>query len=97
MCRVLFPDVVLGAGYVPEELGAEVTPDGELVEAEVVDDDLMPMAEGKHAVLDAMGGNVDQAKHFWVNTFGTTAPTRSAITEALEGLTSSSPAVDDET
>ena len=97
LCRVLFPDVVLGAGYVPEELGADVTARGELVEAEVVDDDLMPVAEAKHAVLDAMGGDVDQAGHFWVSTFGTTAPTRSAITEALEGLTSSSPATGDET
>jgi len=92
LCRVLFPDVVLGAGYVPEELGAEVTPDGELVEAEVVDEDFIPIAEAKHAVLDAVGGDVDQAKDVWADSFGDGAPTRSAITNLLEGLTSSTPA-----
>ena len=92
LCRVLFPDVVLGAGYVPEELGAEVTPDGELVEAEVVDDDLIPIAEAKHAVLDAVGGNVDQAKDIWADTFGDGTPTRSAIATLLEGVTSPAPA-----
>ena len=33
LCRVLFPDVVLGAGYVPEELGVEDTNnEGEIIE-----------------------------------------------------------------
>lgn len=35
LCRVLFPDVVLGAGYVPEELGVEDTNhEGEIIEVE---------------------------------------------------------------
>ena len=91
LCRVLFPDVVLGAGYVPEELGADVTGDGELVEAEVVDDDLVPVAEAKHAVLDAVGGDVEQAKAAWADSFGDAIPTRSAIAEVLEELTSPPP------
>jgi len=91
LCRVLFPDVVLGAGYVPEELGADVTAQGELVEAEVVDDDLIPVAEAKHAVLDAVGGNVDQAKDIWADTFGDNIPSRAAIAKVLEGLSSATP------
>ena len=92
LCRVLFPDVVLGAGYVPEELGADVTAEGELVEAEVVDADLVPIAEAKHAVLDAVGGNVEQAKDVWADTFGDNMPTRSAVAGVLEGLSSATPA-----
>ena len=91
LCRVLFPDVVLGAGYVPEELGAEVTEQGEVIDAEIVDDDYMPMNEAKHTVLEAVGGDVEQAKDFWINTFGDTQPTRTAVIEALERLSSPTP------
>jgi len=91
LCRVLFPDVVLGAGYVPEELGAEVTEQGNVIEAEIVDDDYMPMNEAKHTVLEAVGGDVEQAKDFWINTFGDTQPTRTSVTEALERLSSNPP------
>ena len=35
LCRMLFPDVVLGAGYTPEELGASVSHDGDVIEATV--------------------------------------------------------------
>jgi hypothetical protein len=34
LCRMLFPDVIAGASYVPEELGAEVTEDGTPVNAQ---------------------------------------------------------------
>lgn len=39
LCRVLFPDVVLGAGYVPEELGVEDTDqNGEIIEIDFMKD-----------------------------------------------------------
>jgi len=43
LCRVLFPDVVLGAGYVPEELGIEDT-DGE---GEIIEIDSLPLDQGE--------------------------------------------------
>ena len=91
LCRVLFPDVVLGAGYVPEELGAEVTATGEVIEIEPVDPDLMPVAEAKHAVLEAVGGNKDLARAHWDEMGGDEPPTRTAIAEVVEGLTSATP------
>ena len=91
LCRVLFPDVVLGAGYVPEELGADVTAEGELIEAEVVGDDLMSVAAAKRAVLEAVGGDVEQAKAAWANSFGDVVPSRTAVAEVVEALSSGPP------
>ncbi len=39
LCRVLFPDVVLGAGYVPEEFGADVNEHGDPVGSAFSTDD----------------------------------------------------------
>jgi len=97
LCRVLFPDVVLGAGYVPEELGAEVTATGEVIEIESVDPDLMPVAEAKHAVLEAVGGDKELARARWDEMVGDEPPTRLTIAEVLEALTSPTPAENDET
>ena len=97
LCRVLFPDVVLGAGYVPEELGAEVTATGEVIEIEPVDPDLMPVAEAKHAVLEAVGGDKELARARWDEMVGDEPPTRLTIAEVLEALTSPTPAENDET
>jgi len=97
LCRVLFPDVVLGAGYVPEELGAEVTATGEVIEIEPVDPDLMPVVEAKHAVLEAVGGDKDLARARWDEMVGDEPPTRSAIAEVLDALTSTTPAENDDT
>ncbi len=97
LCRVLFPDVVLGAGYVPEELGAEVTATGEVIEIEPVDPDLIPVAEAKHAVLEAVGGDKDLARARWDEMVGDEPPTRSAIAEVLDALTSTTPAENDDT
>jgi len=65
MCRFLFPDVVLGAGYVPEELGAEVTPLGDPVEPDPFADERLSIAEAKRRVLDVFDGNRDVAKDWW--------------------------------
>ncbi len=97
LCRVLFPDVVLGAGYVPEELGAEVTATGEVIEIEPVDPDLIPVAEAKHAVLEAVGGDKELARARWDEMVGDEPPTRSAIAEVLDALTSTTPAENDDT
>lgn len=60
LCRVLFPDVVMGAGYVPEELGAP---------AEVYEDPFadpkMATAEAKRLLLSACGGDKDLARTIW--------------------------------
>lgn len=68
LCRVLFPDVVLGAGYVPEELGAEVTHTGEIIgmeSDEQISEDEISISEAKHLILDAVGGNKEEAKEIW--------------------------------
>jgi len=73
LCRVLFPDVVLGAGYVPEELGAEVTHTGEIIgiePEEEISEDVIPISEAKHLILDAVGGNTEEAKDIWNLEFG---------------------------
>lgn len=60
LCRVLFPDVVMGAGYVPEELGAP---------AEVYEDPLadpvVSIADGKRRLLAACGGDRELARRIW--------------------------------
>lgn len=92
LCRVLFPDVVLGAGYVPEELGGEVTETGELVEDAIVvaeEDDTISLAEGKHIILDAVGGDVEEAKVVWETEFSDEEKiSRSSINSLLDRLSS---------
>jgi hypothetical protein len=40
---MLFPDVVLGVGYTPEELGASVSSDGEVIEATIAPTAALPV------------------------------------------------------
>ena len=51
LCRFLFPDIVLGAGYVPEELGADVGSEGvPLVSALKAKTDLVNAFGKEHAI-----------------------------------------------
>jgi hypothetical protein len=92
LCRVLFPDVVLGAGYVPEELGGVVTETGDLVQDAIVvaeEDDIIPLAEGKHIILNAVGGDVEEAKAVWETEFSDEEKiSRSSINSLLDRLSS---------
>jgi hypothetical protein len=65
LCRVLFPDVVLGAGYVPEELGGDVDLTGTPVEADPFADPVIPVAEAKRRVLAACDGDKTTAVDWW--------------------------------
>lgn len=58
LCRMLFGDCVLGAGYTPEELGG----DDEVYEPPTTD---IPAAYAKKRVLEACGGDVDAARAAW--------------------------------
>lgn len=65
LCRVLFPDVVLGAGYVPEELGATVTDTGEVIDVDPLAVEYIPAAQAKTRLLEACQGDKDQARTIW--------------------------------
>lgn len=65
LCRVLFPDVVLGAGYVPEEIGGEVDATGTPVEADPFADPMIPVPEAKRRLLAACDGDKDAARKVW--------------------------------
>jgi hypothetical protein len=97
LCRMLFPDVVLGAGYTPEELGATVTSDGEVVEATIVsapiaalpaepwEDDTLSAAEAKKELVEAAGGDIAVAKELW-NGRGSARITRADLDKLLSAL-----------
>ena len=76
LCRYLFPDVVLGAGLVPEELGATVDSNGELpsldaiprVEPfEILPGDSIPYLDAKKELLTACDMDKDLAREFWAD------------------------------
>lgn len=77
LARGLFSDVTLGLSYIPEEIGADVDADGEIVTivAEV------PAAAAKKQLLEALGGDVDAAKAAWGDRGS--APIKPAELEAL--------------
>jgi len=65
LCRVLFPDVVLGAGYVPEEIGGDVDSTGTPVEDDPFTDPTLTVAEAKRRVLAACDGDKEMARQVW--------------------------------
>lgn len=68
LCRMLFPDVVLGAGYTPEELGAaDNDPQPVRLTVVQVEDGTtsLSVADAKRAVLDAAGGDREVARTIW--------------------------------
>jgi len=65
LCRVLFPDVVLGAGYVPEEIGGDVDATGTPVEDDPFTDPTLTVAEAKRRVLAACDGDKEMARQVW--------------------------------
>ena len=76
LCRYLFPDVVLGAGLVPEELGATVDSNGEVpsldaiprVEPfEILPGDSIPYLDAKKELLTACDMDKDLAREFWAD------------------------------
>ena len=76
LCRVLFPDVVLGAGYSPEEIGGNVEVDasGTPVEADPFADPVIPIPEAKRRLLAACEGDKDKARTVWESQEDLPAP-----------------------
>ena len=67
LCRVLFPDVVLGAGYVPEEIGAEVAHDGAPIELDPLSPTMVLAIDAKRRLLEACAGDKDRARSVWAD------------------------------
>lgn len=96
LCRMLFPDVVLGAGYTAEELGAEVTHDGDVIEATVVRVDEptvtgTPVVALKKELVKFYEGDKGAAKTTWEAVRGdladdTTPLTDDEVTAFWEGV-----------
>lgn len=74
LCRVLFPDVLMGAAYTPEELGAEVTASGDIVEPDPFSDPMIPIGEAKRRLLDACDGDKESARRHWESQRDLPAP-----------------------
>ena len=65
LCRNLFSDVVLGAGYVPEEIGADVDNEGVPLAAAGGADIMVPVSVAKQRLLDALNDDKDAAIAAW--------------------------------
>jgi len=80
LCRVLFPDVVLGAGYVPEELGAAVDASGDVVELPVIElPEVLTVLVAKEELLAAYDGDKERAKAAWDDRSAITRPDLDAL------------------
>ena len=65
LCRNLFSDVVLGAGYTPEEIGAEVDDEGVPLTAGGGADVMVNVKVAKQRLLEAVGNDKDKAIAAW--------------------------------
>lgn len=65
LCRFLFPDVVLGAGYTPEEIGADTMADGSPIESDPFVPDTITSKVAKSELLEACLGDIGRAKELW--------------------------------
>lgn len=84
LCRMLFPDVVLGAGYTAEELGAEVTHDGDVIEVEVVRVDVptgTPVVAIKKELVAYFENDKAAAKAVWDEVRGDKANDTTPLTD----------------
>jgi hypothetical protein len=61
----LFPDVVLGAGYTPEEIGGTVTAEGVPEQSDPLAEELIRSAEAKTLLIEACEGDKDEARRIW--------------------------------
>jgi len=73
LCRMLFSDVLLGVAYTPEEFDAPVNRDGDVIDAEVVDEEAEAAAAAVLADLEAMD-DVDRDA-LWAEFLTRCAPT----------------------
>lgn len=65
LCRVLFPDVVLGAGYTPEEIGGTVTAEGVPEQSDPLAEEIVRSVEAKNLLIEACDGDKEQAREIW--------------------------------
>jgi hypothetical protein len=79
LCRILFPDVVLGAGYVPEELGAVVDVSGEVVQLPEELPEVLTVLAAKNELLAAHDGDKERAKAAWGDRSSITRPDLDAL------------------
>lgn len=63
MARAMFPDALMGASYVHEEMGADVTADGEIIdiEPEVAPDPEKKQTTGSHSATTAVGSDTSNS------------------------------------
>lgn len=73
LARMLFPDVVLGAGYTPEELGARIADDDIIDVTDIDGIHVAPTpavtvteAAAKNRLLHVLAGNVTAAREAWL-------------------------------
>jgi hypothetical protein len=68
LCRMLFPDVVLGCGYTPEELGAEVSHD-DVSTPQVQPVQVLPIVTRAAAPVDVVDAEVVEPEYIDVDPF----------------------------